>query len=110
MMEKRKINVGVIEISNNNGRIYTAQTVGRLNFVDVVHRNLTREQLRLKKHLEKEGYVVSEGGDVHLQYDYVIPQTPKDNPITVKGNSRQEVIQGKHHSWPTAKKRKGFKS
>lgn len=39
---------------------------------------------------------------------YYFPLTkPKDNPITVKGNSRQEVVQGKRHSWPAAKKRKG---
>lgn len=108
-MTERKTIVGVIEAANNE-RIHTAQAVGRLNYVDVVHHNLTREQLRLKKHLEKEGYVVTEGGDVTLQYNYVVPQTPKDNPITVKGNSRQEVVQGKRHSWPVAKKRKGFKS
>ena len=34
-------------------------------------------------------------------------QPPKDNPITVKGNSRQEIVQGKRHSWPVTKKRKG---
>ena len=39
---------------------------------------------------------------------YYFPLTkPKDNPITVKGNGRQEVVQGKRHSWPVAKKRKG---
>jgi len=35
--------------------------------------------------------------------------TPKDNPITVKGNSRQEVVQGKRHSWPVSQKSKGHR-
>lgn len=50
------------------------------------------------------------GTDITLQYDYCVERHPKNNPITVKGNSRQELVQGKRHSWPTAKKRKGFKS
>lgn len=31
------------------------------------------------------------------------------NYETVTGNSRQEIIQGKCHSWPVAKKRKGIR-
>lgn len=48
--------------------------------------------------------------DIVVLGDYHISRESKNNPITVKGNSRQEVVQGKRHSWPTAKKRKGFKS
>lgn len=47
------------------------------------------------------------GTDITLQYNYHINPLLKDKPITVKGNSRQEVVQGKRHSWPVAKKRKG---
>jgi len=36
-------------------------------------------------------------------------QIPDDNPPTVKGNSRQKLVEGKRHTWPATKPRKGHR-
>lgn len=38
-----------------------------------------------------------------------MPTIPKDNQATVKGNGRQQIVQGKNHSWPAHKTRKGHR-
>lgn len=46
---------------------------------------------------------------VGLRYyqDVKLIQVPEDTPPTVKGNSRQKLVEGKRHTWPATKKRKG---
>jgi hypothetical protein len=97
--------------SKNIGAI---QITGRNNFVNseprkvIVHGGNPMEPSWLHE-LEAAGFQVVKGTQAMLEYDYIIKEEPKDNPITVKGNSRQEIVKGKRHSWPVSKTRKGHR-
>ena len=102
-------------MKNIPARIGAIQITGRHAYVEmaeprkvIVNPSSPMEPDWLRE-LEAAGYEVIDGTDIRVQYDYILPQVPKDNPITVKGNSRQEIVQGKRHSWPVSKKRKGHR-